>query len=1327
MTWNIEGLKANIFVLSEILLTSLPDLVFLSEPQIYLTDIQEQLSYVEHEYCYWLNSADLLDPELPQTKSRATGGTLALWRKCLDPYVSVHPCQSSSFLPIILKLPGSKTSIHVALYFPTHGKDAEFISEMANLKNCLDDLACLYHDPVIYIRGDGNSNPRNEKRYQLLQHFINRSSLKQVEITHPTYHHFVGHGQFDSNIDILLHSAGYSVTEIVTDILCKHEYPEISSHHDVIFSQFSLPPQDPAPKSSCLITAPRISQTREKVLWTPEGAKLFQELVSPQLKSLRQSWLNPLSKASTSVLLQTTNEILALAAKTANKTSPLGDKNPNKARKIPRQVLRAQRHLTRVNRKHRLLTNSSPPTAKGGLGAAKKRYRQAVRTARLKESIKRDSKLDTILTDKPSNIYSYLRSIRKTKAANIEKLTVGDKVYEGSAVADGFFDSMTALKSCDYDELQDDPHLAEHLSNYEHILKICKDHHNIPQISKIKAADILTRMKSHVIDFYSITSLHYINAGEEGLLHFCSLLNSIIKDVNNATLEEFNLALGLILYKGHRKEKTSDRSYRTISTCPFLAKALDLYLRDLYHELWDNCTAPTQYQAPGSSHELASLLVTEVAQFSLYVSNKPVYFLFLDAQSAFDRCLKQILCCELFKAGINGSALTLINNRLSSRSTVYQWEGEMLGPAPDQTGFEQGGINSGDYYKLYNNIQLKTAQSSGLGVNIGSSTVSAIGLADDVCLASDDIDNLRLLATLTETYCANYRVKLVPSKTKLLPVSTPRHQYLVNYAELVNPVTIGGVPVGFVPEAEHVGVVRSTAGNLPNILQCISSYKKALASVSSAGLARGHRGNPAASLRVHTLYAAPKLFSGLASLVLSKFEVKLIETQFKATLQNLQRLHQNTPRAVVYFLAGSLPAEAILHSKQLSLFSMICHLPTDPLHDHAKYILSGQLSSKSWFLQIRDICCQYNLPNPLQLLDNPPSKEKFKKEVKFKILDYWQHLLRAEAQPLPSIQHFKSQYYSLSKPHHIWTSSASNPFECSKSTILARMISGRYRTEALCRHWSDNRNGYCKAPSCYKVNGDLEHLLTACPSLEPVRARLHQMWRDRTVHHPSLRQVVEQVLSSPASVQVQFILEPMAFPYIVSLFQLYGHPIIQHVFYLTRTFAFYIHRENQILLEIWPGKIKSRTVKKQANTNKKSNLTNKSYFPGISDHSDGLPSPHTDADARTTTRSAASSSNHLSQQPDFSPSGATHIASQSLCANNFHDGLGTSTNNDLDHPSHYRYSNICVAQASDSAKQYQLSSYQPIGPVDQLGPVCYGGVVGVGAVSHLVDTVATIT
>ena len=158
--------------------------------------------------------------------------------------------------------------------------------------------------------------------------------------------------------------------------------------------------------------------------------------------------------------------------------------------------------------------------------------------------------------------------------------------------------------------------------------------------------------------------------------------------------------------------------------------------RDIHQELWDSRQAKTQYQGTGSSHELAALLVTEVIQHSLNVSNKPVFTLFLDAISAFDRRLRQILCSELYKADMSGSALTFVDSRVTNRATVYDWDGVTMGPYHDDTGFEQGGINSSDYYKLCNNEQVKTAQSSELGVDIGSSVVSAAAQADDVMLTT---------------------------------------------------------------------------------------------------------------------------------------------------------------------------------------------------------------------------------------------------------------------------------------------------------------------------------------------------------------------------------------------------------------------------------------------------------------------------------------------------------------------------------------------------------------------------------------------------------------
>ena len=348
-------------------------------------------------------------------------------------------------------------------------------------------------------------------------------------------------------------------------------------------------------------------------------------------------------------------------------------------------------------------------------------------------------------------------------------------------------------------------------------------------------------------------------------------------------------------------------------------------------------------------------------------------------------------------------------------------------------------------------------------------------------------------------------------------------------------------------------------------------HKNALHSLLPAGISRRSRGNPAACLRLATLYATPVLMSGLASLVLRQAELDIIDGHYLGTLRSLLKLYSKTPRSIVYFLAGSLPARALLHLRQLSLFAMICHLQEDPLHSHACYVYHHTKScSKSWFMQLRDICKQYMLPHPLHLLTNPVPKRRFKKIVTEKVTEYWQKQLVEEVLSLSSLSHFNPAYHALSQPHPMWQAAGSNPHEVNKTLVLSKMISGRYRTEKLSRFWSDNRLGYCMASTCDQVVGDLPHLLLHCPSLHALRASLYRMWLTKAALFTELYNLVSQVLLSTDEVKMRFILDPTSFPTIISLAQLEGAAVLDTVFYMSRTFAYALHRKKLILIGKWP-------------------------------------------------------------------------------------------------------------------------------------------------------------
>ena len=209
----------------------------------------------------------------------------------------------------------------------------------------------------------------------------------------------------------------------------------------------------------------------------------------------------------------------------------------------------------------------------------------------------------------------------------------------------------------------------------------------------------------------------------------------------------------------------------------------------------------------------------------------------------------------------------------------------------------------------------------------------------------------------------------------------------------------------------------------------MSAHNAALMSVLPSGLARAHRGNPAAALRVETLYGLPVLLSCLGSQVLSCTEINMLKQHYKESLQRLQKLHKGTPDTVVYFLGGSLPLPALLDMRCLSLLNIIAQLgPSHILHRIGRSILSDTKPCRFlWFSKIRETCSKYSLPDPLSILNNPPPKQALKKLIKSKVMEFWEANLRLTSSSLPSLEYFKCQLYSLSKPHPIWISAGSNP------------------------------------------------------------------------------------------------------------------------------------------------------------------------------------------------------------------------------------------------------------------------------------------------------------
>ena len=134
---------------------------------------------------------------------------------------------------------------------------------------------------------------------------------------------------------------------------------------------------------------------------------------------------------------------------------------------------------------------------------------------------------------------------------------------------------------------------------------------------------------------------------------------------------------------------------------------------------------------------------------------------------------------------------------------------------------------------------------------------------------------------------------------------------------------------------------------------------------------------------------------------------------------------------------------------------------------------------------------------------------------------------------------------SLSRAHPILTS-ASSGFESSKSLVQLRNMSGRYRSNYLCKHWSSsNKSGICLSVSCERNLETIKHIIAQCNQYKGVRDMMWQKW-----------------IKSSA-----FVIDPTTNPVIISLVQLYGPSLQQHVLFLSRTHCWNIHKKRLEMLD----------------------------------------------------------------------------------------------------------------------------------------------------------------
>ena len=157
---------------------------------------------------------------------------------------------------------------------------------------------------------------------------------------------------------------------------------------------------------------------------------------------------------------------------------------------------------------------------------------------------------------------------------------------------------------------------------------------------------------------------------------------------------------------------------------------------------------------------------------------------------------------------------------------------------------------------------------------------------------------------------------------------------------------------------------------------------------------------------------------------------------------------------------------------------------------------------------------------------------------------------------------------SLSQTHPLWLSCGSNPFEVHKAVTQARMLSGRYRTQNLCKYFTSESSGFCQIGCIEKIE-DIKHILINCSNLENERRHQLYIWKNKLSGEKHISEIVGQILNSDEDTLVQFLLDCSVVSSVVSATQVYGQEFLYALFKLTRNWCYSLHKARLVKLGRW--------------------------------------------------------------------------------------------------------------------------------------------------------------
>ena len=967
----------------------------------------------------------------------------------------------------------SEPLLLVSVYMPCRGLQGcveEYEDTLIQLNEVLSKYSNSHR---IIIGGDFNEDitvPNNSNRCQLLKQFLSDGNLN----FHSDGKTYVGpNGAETSTIDYIFHDKRMKARLLSTTRL--ESLHENVSDHIPVACTFRHSVQQFCHTSEK-------SDMPSRVKWDKIDKELYQSTVTTKLLEMccdDSFTLDTQERKINDVLVEAVNEV-----------KPKAVKRHRKARlKVWTPEIKSA-----INAKKKAFwewKQHSRPNQEGNIYMLNKKLatRHLRRLCRVESASVRGAARQQILDARASDTKTFHKLIDKQRgrlSLCVNELHVGDATYStASGVLQGWREHFSNLATPDPTTKCD--HVYQELVRTEvpEIADICTHiSKSAPTTDSVTAEEVEMAIsslnKGKAADAYGVVAEHILYGGDQ-LLH---MLTRVVNRLFTAGMIPDSLKLGILTPVYKRKGlNTEAKNYRGITILPVITKILEAVLRSKIQPIIDKHQNALQRGFTKNSSPMNCSLIIEESLREQRDRHQPLYITFLDAKAAFDVVCHDSLLRKLYHMGVEGAPWLLIRSLHEGSTTAIKWEGSISEPFQVHQGVKQGGVLSTDLYKVYNNRSLDRLAITRGGFRIGEICCAAPTCADDTAPMSEELSPLQSLVSEAEDFSIMEHFVIQPVKSVVLPVPyhTRKHQ------DSSIRIKVDGKDLPVVTETMHMGIMRSANTQESAVQENIKKARRTIYSLMGAGL-HGENGlDPDTSIHLLQTYVIPILVYGMEVVLPTGSYLEKLDKVHKKFMKQIMSLPQNVADPAIYIISGSLPVEAIIHTRALSLYGSVARLAEESVE---KQLARRQLSVKvyrgeSWFVEIRRLCVRYSLPDPYTLLDIPPTKYQWKKAVQKAVFTYWVNTLKQRASLFTSLEFLCVDSFWPGKKHPL-IQNVGCVSDVPRIHTKLKLVTGVYVLQVNRARFNQNLID-TRCQLCFHADETVAHFLLDCPVLDPVR------------------------------------------------------------------------------------------------------------------------------------------------------------------------------------------------------------------------------------------------